>query len=173
MREEKVRATLQRYQCDVALVMCSLSDHYVLVALSCLIISPTSCDSRTFLRAWTATFCTCSTSNTTSHLTCALFYLVPLRSAPSNKSFSIFTLLLLALRFFLYSSFFSFPCLQTSLQTSLHSLSFLSSFFPSTPHLFNESNLIIMSIIYALVARGTIILAEYTNSSGNFTTGKK
>ncbi|KAF9327861.1 vesicle-associated membrane protein [Linnemannia elongata] len=27
-----------------------------------------------------------------------------------------------------------------------------------------------MSIIYALVARGTIILAEYTNSSGNFTT---
>ncbi|KAG0343861.1 Vesicle-associated membrane protein, partial [Podila humilis] len=27
-----------------------------------------------------------------------------------------------------------------------------------------------MSIIYALVARGTIILAEYTSSSGNFTT---
>ncbi|KAI1315590.1 Vesicle-associated membrane protein [Mortierella claussenii] len=27
-----------------------------------------------------------------------------------------------------------------------------------------------MSIIYALVARGSIILAEYTNSSGNFTT---
>ncbi|KAF9208408.1 Vesicle-associated membrane protein [Haplosporangium sp. Z 27] len=27
-----------------------------------------------------------------------------------------------------------------------------------------------MSIIYALVARGTVILAEYTNSSGNFTT---
>ncbi|KAF9408134.1 Vesicle-associated membrane protein, partial [Podila epigama] len=27
-----------------------------------------------------------------------------------------------------------------------------------------------MSIIYALVAKGTIILAEYTNSSGNFTT---
>ncbi|KAF9285930.1 Vesicle-associated membrane protein [Mortierella alpina] len=28
-----------------------------------------------------------------------------------------------------------------------------------------------MSIIYALVARGSLILAEYTNSSGNFTTG--
>ncbi|KAF9436616.1 Vesicle-associated membrane protein [Entomortierella beljakovae] len=27
-----------------------------------------------------------------------------------------------------------------------------------------------MSIIYALVARGTVILAEHTNSSGNFTT---
>ncbi|CAO3564257.1 unnamed protein product [Mortierella alpina] len=27
-----------------------------------------------------------------------------------------------------------------------------------------------MSIIYALVARGSVILAEYTNSSGNFTT---
>ncbi|KAI1319354.1 Vesicle-associated membrane protein [Mortierella claussenii] len=27
-----------------------------------------------------------------------------------------------------------------------------------------------MSIIYALVAKGSIILAEYTNSTGNFTT---
>ncbi|KAF9111057.1 Vesicle-associated membrane protein [Mortierella sp. AM989] len=27
-----------------------------------------------------------------------------------------------------------------------------------------------MSIIYALVAKGSVILAEYTNSSGNFTT---
>jgi hypothetical protein len=58
------------------------------------------------------------------------------------------------------SFFFSFP--------------FYLSFFSLSPFLFslklrrNE-----MSLIYGLVARGSTILAEHTNSSGNFATGKK
>lgn len=55
----------------------------------------------------------------------------------------------------------------------LHGFYSFHSFIPQ-PHIHIDSSFSVpsaMSIIYALVAKGTIILAEYTNSSGNFTTG--